>query len=114
MSASHLITDHMQFSVTCHADGCNAKVQSNVLQEHLLSNHGKVECRGCGFVLGILNARDHFDEEGECLKNQKKPPRRLPEEVGPVVAAHPTSGGRLNSYDVDTSRPLLERPGNNR
>ena len=71
MSASHLITDHMQFSVTCHADGCNAKVQSNVLQEHLLSNHGKVECRGCGFVLGILNARDHFDEESECLKNKK-------------------------------------------
>ena len=61
----------MQFSVTCHADGCNAKVQSNVLQEHLLSNHGQVECRGCGFVLGILNARDHFDDEGECLKNKK-------------------------------------------
>jgi len=100
---SHLVTDHMQTSIQCYANGCDAIVQSNVLQEHLIGKHGKIQCRGCGFVLGIMTAKEHFDEDGNCTKTRPQ------FAVGPVVASDPTSGGRLNSYDVSTGKPLLDK-----
>merc|ERR1712029_77 len=73
---------------------------------HLVNKHGKMQCRGCGYVLGVLTAKEHFDEDGNCVKTRPQ------FAVGPVTGRNPTSGGRLNNYDVTTTRPLLAKDGN--
>jgi len=103
---SHLVTDHMLTSIPCYANGCDSIIQSNVLQEHLIGKHGKIQCRGCGFVLGIMTAKEHFDDEGNCTKTRPQ------FAVGPVVSSNPASGARLNSYDVSSVQPLLDKNDN--
>jgi len=128
--ASHLAKEHQKMGVVCPAKKCpltqpggrgttRERLQVSVLQEHLIEKHGKMRCRSCGFILGIISAREHFDMRGRCIKESAKDP--MPPVAGslggndagvagivvPVVAKNPAIGGRMSNYDVDTMQPSV-------